>query len=145
MKFRIHFQGYQFSLYPKVINCLISNPTLPQLSNTLKGWNCVCRTGHKREWKLMHRYGLHMFTTEDGLQGNVGVICQPAICSRSAALTPIMYMVQLKTIEKSASSANPEMRTVFFLDDRLSNLSLATHMRDCGACSCIRVVSHGFA
>ncbi|KAK3863648.1 hypothetical protein Pcinc_030611 [Petrolisthes cinctipes] len=38
--------------------------------------------GHKREWKLMHRYGLHMFTTEDGIQGNVGVICQPATCSR---------------------------------------------------------------
>ncbi|XP_045128767.1 uncharacterized protein LOC123514740 [Portunus trituberculatus] len=38
--------------------------------------------GHKREWKLMHRYGLHMFATQDGLQGNVGIICQPATCTQ---------------------------------------------------------------
>ncbi|KAK8406860.1 hypothetical protein O3P69_007428 [Scylla paramamosain] len=38
--------------------------------------------GHKREWKLMHRYGLHMFATHDGLQGNVGIICQPATCTQ---------------------------------------------------------------
>lgn len=38
--------------------------------------------GHKREWKLMHRYGLHMFATKDGLQGNVGIICQPATCTQ---------------------------------------------------------------
>ncbi|CAL4064911.1 unnamed protein product [Meganyctiphanes norvegica] len=38
--------------------------------------------GYKREWKLMHRYGLHMFTTEDGLQVNVGIVCQPATCSK---------------------------------------------------------------
>ncbi|KAG0722609.1 hypothetical protein GWK47_044177 [Chionoecetes opilio] len=38
--------------------------------------------GYKREWKLMHRYGLHMFATHDGLQGNVGIICQPATCTQ---------------------------------------------------------------
>ncbi|KAK7073873.1 hypothetical protein SK128_024757 [Halocaridina rubra] len=38
--------------------------------------------GHKREWKLLHRYGLHMFTTEDGDQVNVGIVSQPVTCSQ---------------------------------------------------------------
>ncbi|KAL7641049.1 UNVERIFIED_CONTAM: hypothetical protein RMT77_008186 [Armadillidium vulgare] len=38
--------------------------------------------GHKREWKLMHRYGLHMIHTEDEYSINVGIICQPITCSR---------------------------------------------------------------
>lgn len=38
--------------------------------------------GHKREWKLIHRYGMHTFTTEDGLQGNVGIVCQLATCTQ---------------------------------------------------------------
>ncbi|XP_037778459.1 uncharacterized protein LOC119575111 [Penaeus monodon] len=38
--------------------------------------------GHKREWKHIHRYGLHMITTEDKLQINVGIVCQPITCSQ---------------------------------------------------------------
>lgn len=38
--------------------------------------------GHKREWKLLHRYGLHMFTTEDGVQVNVGLVSHPITCSQ---------------------------------------------------------------
>lgn len=38
--------------------------------------------GHRREWKLLHRYALHMFTTEDGVQVNVGLVSQPLTCSQ---------------------------------------------------------------
>ncbi|XP_068238001.1 uncharacterized protein [Palaemon carinicauda] len=38
--------------------------------------------GHRREWKLLHRYALHMFTTVDGVQVNVGIVSQPLTCSQ---------------------------------------------------------------
>jgi len=35
----------------------------------------------KRDWKLLHRYGLHSVYLEDGTMFSVGIICQPGILS----------------------------------------------------------------
>ncbi|XP_023326546.1 uncharacterized protein LOC111699977 [Eurytemora carolleeae] len=37
--------------------------------------------GSSRDWKLMHRYGLHNFTTSSGLRGFLGIVSQPGIFS----------------------------------------------------------------
>ena len=31
----------------------------------------------KRDWRLMHRYAFHFFSTATGYRGVVGVVCQP--------------------------------------------------------------------
>lgn len=40
------------------------------------------RTGMRREWRLLHRYALHMMHTEQGTQFNVGVVSQPITSSK---------------------------------------------------------------
>lgn len=37
--------------------------------------------GHKREWKLLHRYGFHTMTLENGMRINVGIVSQPCTSS----------------------------------------------------------------
>ncbi|XP_018008200.2 uncharacterized protein LOC108665910 [Hyalella azteca] len=37
--------------------------------------------GHRREWRLLHRYALHMLHLQDGTQLNVGIVSQPVSCS----------------------------------------------------------------
>lgn len=37
--------------------------------------------GMRREWRLLHRYALHMMHTEQGTQFDVGVVSQPITCS----------------------------------------------------------------
>ena len=37
--------------------------------------------GHKREWKLLHRYGYHMLALQDGTRINVSVVSQPCTSS----------------------------------------------------------------
>ncbi|KAK4021997.1 uncharacterized protein LOC116919103 [Daphnia magna] len=46
--------------------------------------------GHKREWKLLHRYGFHTMTLEDGTRINVGIVSQP--CTSSVLELGYVYL-----------------------------------------------------
>lgn len=54
-------------------------------------------------------------------------------------------IIAMKNHEKSTPSSDHVMRTVVFLNDMLSLLSLATHTRDCGACLCPCIVGDRLA
>lgn len=46
--------------------------------------------GHKREWKLLHRYGFHTFALKDGTRINIGMVSQP--CTSSVLELGYVYM-----------------------------------------------------
>jgi len=56
--------------------------------------------GHKREWKLLHRYGFHTMTLENGMRINVGIVSQP--CTSSVLELGYVYSPdgQLFPVEK---------------------------------------------
>jgi len=59
----------------------------------------------KRDWKLLHRYMMHMFSLQDGRRFNIGIVSQPVTCSE----LELGYMYEADGTLHAIESITPNM------------------------------------
>lgn len=71
------------TLIPCVITAMVNKTKTKHYfnSSSTERFDKLLLLGHKREWKLLHRYGFHTMTLEDGTQLNIGIVSQPCTSS----------------------------------------------------------------